>query len=123
MQNSQGLFSVSSHSDFLILPGFIDFMSDEVVSVTFAVSLFSPSHTYRSHAGCCVMEQEGPVQTQALPLFLKHLPLFAVNVFLLIYFEGSHVCTNEEDHPEDASHFISHGYSHRVIHGHRHGSE
>ena len=38
-------------------------------------------------------------------------------------FLGSNLCTDEEDNPEDSSHFISHGYSHRVIDGHRHGSE
>lgn len=34
VQIPKGFFSVSPHSDFLILPGFIDFMSDEVVSVS-----------------------------------------------------------------------------------------
>lgn len=48
MQNPQGFFSDSPHSDFLILPGFIDFMSDEVVSITLQ-PLPLPSLTHTGH--------------------------------------------------------------------------
>lgn len=44
-------------------------------------------------------------------------------LFFLLVFSGSNISTDQEDHAEDPSDLLPHGYCNRVSHGYRYGGK
>lgn len=86
-------------SDFLILPGYIDFTADQVVSGRGRGAGRGPGW-----AGGCAGAAAHPPPLPASP-------------------PGPDLGADQENHPEDPAGLLAYGHSHRGQHGHRHGGE
>lgn len=95
-------FSPFSFSDFLILPGYIDFTADQVVSET--LLLCSSQFFTLLLDGWCFL------------YIISGLIWLALSV-------GPDLSADQTNHNENSTGLVTHGHGHRVWHGHCYGGK